>query len=652
MAELMAKRKIPRCWRVAVIAAALGVAMFAGLVRGQKVGAGKGLKFSDYYDPPHETQMKSLLEGATALPQPGGRTYLVTGAKLQTFRENGEGEIVVETPQCTYDVAQRSVSSPGLLNLRTADGTFSLEGQGFIFQQANSTLFVSNRVHTIIHPELVGPKAASVRTNAAARPATGIDVFSDLFDYAEKSGKGIYRGNVRVTGTNLALTGGILTVLVPRSDRRLQSLTAETNVIVDFENIHATGQQATYSVDTDRVLLTGDPTWRNTPREGSGDELVLDRTNGLFRASGHAWLKMPGQGMATFGFLPQGGPPAAHRPAATNQFVEIRSDVYEIRTNSAVFRNDVRVIEQSDNQLLGKMNCALLTITFSTTNELESMVAENEVVIEQDTNRLSCGLLTLTFSGTNELQRMVAENTVIIEQDTNRFTAGKAVYTATNGMLQLTDSPAWQSGQRRGKGDIILVSVEHNEMTVQTNAYMRLPANEFGRSTALGPGAPLQTGTKIDAVQFAEIFCQEYSVGPKGALFQGKVRLDHPQMHWTCQSVTALAPPGGGRLSRIVAEQAVVFDLTDDKGQQVRGTGEKAVYTCGSTGTLTNELMELIGNPATLTTTNFTGRNDVFMLDLANHRLGAPGKSKYVARNLPTAGRSNRVGLPDKPLIK
>jgi hypothetical protein len=88
--------------------------------------------------------------------------------------------------------------------------------------------------------------------------------------------------------------------------------------------------------------------------------------------------------------------------------------------------------------------------------------------------------------------------------------------------------------------------------------------------------------------------------------------------------------------------------MTDDKGQNVHGTGNQAVYTYGVTGTGTNELMELTGSPATLASTNFSGRNEVFILDLANQRVGAPGKSKYVVSNLPTADRNRALGLPAK----
>jgi lipopolysaccharide export system protein LptA len=649
MPELFAQPQSRLCGPLAASAFCLALAVLPISTRAQRIGPEKNLKFSDFHDPPHETQMKSLLECGTALPQAGGRTFLVTDAKLQTFRDSGEGEIVVEAPTCLYDVDKRSVSSPGLLRLRTADGSFELDGQGFLFRQADSTLVVSNQVHTLVHLDLLQPETAGSSPHAPARSIPRIDIFSDQFDYAEKTGKGVYRGHVRVAGTNLALSGDLLTVLIPRSDRRLQSLTAETNVIADFGNIRATGQQATYSLDTERVRFTGAPTWHIAPREGGADELILDRTNSIFFANGHAWLMMPGGGIDSLSALSQGSAPKTGRPAATNQFIEVRADAYRIQTNLVVFHDDVRVREESDHRLQGQMSCRLLTLTIIGTNELQSMVAEDKVVVEQETNRLSCGLLTLNFSPTNQLHQMIAENDVIIEQVTNRFTAGKAIYTATNSLLELHQNPAWHAGPREGKGDLILVDVSKSEMTVQTNAFMRLPASEFGRSAVLGASVLPSARPRPATPAFAEIFAREYTVGPQGATFRDGVRLDHPQMHWTCGSVSALAPPGLGHLSRLVADQDVAFDITDDKGQKIRGTGQKAVYSYGVTGSTTNELMELLGNPATLTTTNFTGQNELFIMDLANHHLAAPGKSKFIVRNLPSADRNKPLSLPLSP---
>ncbi len=79
----------------------------------------------------------------------------------------------------------------------------------------------------------------------------------------------------------------------------------------------------------------------------------------------------------------------------------------------------------------------------------------------------------------------------------------------------------------------------------------------------------------------------------------------------------------------IIAEPGVVFELTDDLGQTFRGTGQKAVYTRRHTPTLTNDLVELTGAPATVAGTNISIRNNVIVLDLSNHRLATPGKWNF-----------------------
>ena len=104
-------------------------------------------------------------------------------------------------PECVYDSGQRLISSAGPLNVQVAEGKFTIEGEGFLFQQTNSTLWVSNQVHTILHPESLSRqtnatnKAAPVqKANAPAEEKPGIDIFSDQFTYAENSGLGVYRG--------------------------------------------------------------------------------------------------------------------------------------------------------------------------------------------------------------------------------------------------------------------------------------------------------------------------------------------------------------------------------------------------------------------------------------------------------------------------
>ncbi|HKI70542.1 MAG TPA: hypothetical protein VKA67_13210 [Verrucomicrobiae bacterium] len=103
----------------------------------------------DYFDPPHQFQMKSLVQGAEAQPLDSER-YLIHQLKLTIFRPDGERDVLVRAPECVYDTTRREASSSGHLDVRTADGVFFLEGDGFLWRQTNSDLIISNNVHTII----------------------------------------------------------------------------------------------------------------------------------------------------------------------------------------------------------------------------------------------------------------------------------------------------------------------------------------------------------------------------------------------------------------------------------------------------------------------------------------------------------------------
>jgi lipopolysaccharide export system protein LptA len=598
---------------------ALGLAMFPGPGYAQPVVGVKGFKVPEYFDPPHETQMKSMLEGARAERQPDGR-FLVAEAKWRTFRVTGEGEITVETPQCVYDPALRTIDSPRQLHVETADGAFSIDGEGFRYQQTNSTLLVSNRVHTILHPAMLGPQPATTPTNPPAAAAPGIDIFSDQFEYAEESGLGVYQGNVRVAGTNLTSTSGRLTIVMLVAERRLQSLTSEQNVVVDYETMHATGERAVYSADTGLIQMSGPPmpTWRIEGKSGSGDELVFDRTNRVFRATGHARLRLPAQSMGASGFLARPAAASAASPPPTNQFVDIQCDNYVLRTNLAVFSDQVHVSERLGDQLQGEM---------------------------------SCRLMTLTFTGTNEFQKMVAEDKVVISREDKQFQAEHAEYNGTNNMLNLTGNPGWRAGPRHGKGDLVRVNLAHEEMFVQGNAFAEMPAAELGQSTIAGLGASKPGKPKGETNTLARIFAEEYLLTPDQGLFRGGVRIEHPQMKWTCDELTLLSPPELGKTGRmLIAEPTVVFDVVDDQGRTFHGTGQRAVCTRRVTATTTNDLMVLTGNPAVLQSTNLLGRNNILTLDLTSHKVQAAGK--YFIRGALPAEGTNTTRPPKKRMSK
>ena len=135
-----------------LISCALVILFFAaGNNRAQTMAGGRASDFTsvEYFDAPHELQMKSRLSGAEASPEAGG-LLIIRQFKLEKFDENGRREIVVTAPECVYDTLNGVASSAGKLQLQTGDGKIRVEGEGFLWRQADSSLTISNDVRTVI----------------------------------------------------------------------------------------------------------------------------------------------------------------------------------------------------------------------------------------------------------------------------------------------------------------------------------------------------------------------------------------------------------------------------------------------------------------------------------------------------------------------
>jgi hypothetical protein len=150
-----ARRKFPQV-------ASLAMLLLAGIsaVPAQQIPAGHATEFtsSTYYEPPHEQQIRLRLSGAEASPLPGGLLE-VKSLRVETFTEAGKAEAVVSAPHCLYAPLDGVASSPGRLELRTGDGKFRVEGEGFLWRQADSLLIISNRVRTVIDMPVLQPPA-------------------------------------------------------------------------------------------------------------------------------------------------------------------------------------------------------------------------------------------------------------------------------------------------------------------------------------------------------------------------------------------------------------------------------------------------------------------------------------------------------------
>jgi hypothetical protein len=121
-------------------------------VRAQQNGVQHASDFTsiEYYGPTNQQQqIKSILSGAEALPQPGG-LLIIKQLKLEMFSPDGKLEWVVDAPECVYDTFKGVANSPGHLQVRTGDGKFRVEGEGFLWRQSDQFLTISNNVRTVI----------------------------------------------------------------------------------------------------------------------------------------------------------------------------------------------------------------------------------------------------------------------------------------------------------------------------------------------------------------------------------------------------------------------------------------------------------------------------------------------------------------------
>jgi hypothetical protein len=138
------------CRQHVVLAAAILLVVVA-TGRAQQIPTGHATDFvsSTYHEPPNERQVKVRLSGAEAAPLPGGLLD-VKQLRLETFSETGKPEIIVTAPRCVFDPVDNFASSSGHLVLQSADGQVRMDGDGFLWRQADNSLTISNNVHTVI----------------------------------------------------------------------------------------------------------------------------------------------------------------------------------------------------------------------------------------------------------------------------------------------------------------------------------------------------------------------------------------------------------------------------------------------------------------------------------------------------------------------
>jgi lipopolysaccharide export system protein LptA len=455
-----------RSWKSALLCSICALLASPAFARIQ----GSGFSVPDYW--PNSERLRTIITGDTAATGPGD-SYVITGFKLQTFPKTGATnvELTVAAPDCLFDQARGTGSSPGPIQIDSGDARLHIEGAGYLFHQigTNLTLDISNHVRTVVHRET--PGAASNSESPALQP---IIITSDFFHYERLTSLITYTGHVHAGDDQTDLACDTMTVLRKESEE-VRNIVGDGHVVITSKSTggQATGDHAVYAAAGANgwtLRLSGNPRWQDgsgaNARVLTGDLFIFDRPDPLhstLRSEGNALLLMPRSALNQSGLFSgsQSGPavPPTESPTDTNSPVRISAD--------------------------------LLAFKLPPTNgPVQAVTAENHVVIFDPA-------------------------------DSSRATADHADFSDVTGLLQLTGNPVWQAGERIARGDLLVFDRTNQSFAAFTNAFLRLPATALGQTNGAGAASPF-SGPATN--RFVEVTSGDY-------FFEGGLLTFHDHVH-------------------------------------------------------------------------------------------------------------------------
>lgn len=125
--------------------------------------------------------------------------------------------------------------------------------------------------------------------------------------------------------------------------------------------------------------------------------------------------------------------------------------------------------------------------------------------------------------------------------------------------------------------------------------------------------------------------------------YVGHVIVIDPKATLNCEHLTVNLPPDGGHPTNIVAVTNVVIDTLDDKGQTNHITADKAVYSYGVVGAVTNELITFTGGKPSPKVENpqFTIYGEPLVLNMITKQYGGSNYKMIFKQSPNAAGGTN-----------
>jgi len=539
----------------------------------------KGFNVSKYFPAPHFAQMEMRLTGAEGTELPGKR-FRVTEPRLVTFEKNGRRAFEIEAPDCDYTDPTRTLDSAGRLLARTGEGQFSIEGEGFSFQQRTGVLIISNAVQAII--------ANPTNKNSS------LVITSRWFEFHVETRRGVFHESVRGEDAEYLFNCGTLTIKGSTNNApKSAALNAVGNpgsfdwieadggleIVGKIKDGRASGQRGTFYRADEKLELIGDATWAFDGKSGKADRITARNSDQSYEAVGDVVMRMPRESLGAAGGLLSTN--LATTKSSVNNLVEIRTDHLTRRGNR--------------------------------------LLADGAVRLTDGTNRLSCDKLeALTATKTSREESATATGNVFVERGGAGIRSERADYTKADNKIVFTGNPRFIQDKIQGKADRLTVLTTTSEVVAENDVAVSFPLAAGGGSL-LGffPGAE-----RSRVSQQAQIVAQNFRLKDRIGRFSGDVQAHQlprtggePRLR--TDELEVRIAKDGRHAETLEARQNVVYEqgvagVTNGANAHVRMIAEKLLAKADPRTSDLTELIATGGVRLTQTDTVATGERAVY----------------------------------------
>jgi hypothetical protein len=251
------------------------------LAQAPRTGIGKDFKFPDYgADSNGVVRLKSLVTG-TEFQQITNNVFFLIQPRMEFFRADGSNlDWTAIAPSCFVDIRTREVSGVTNVFFRKADDRLYIRGVGFLWQQSNSVLILSNKSFTWIDaktnatpatnkmkPLMAVTLLATARLTAAeielAPTRPGLTITSQVSVLHIRSNEVFYSNNVLVTYPPTKTNEPVTYLRCDwgtgkfGANGQIQEMVAHGHVAIDKGDRHGRGNYAVYTGTNELLAIVG-----------------------------------------------------------------------------------------------------------------------------------------------------------------------------------------------------------------------------------------------------------------------------------------------------------------------------------------------------------------------------------------------------------